>query len=142
LLVAARDRYGAGVRRYAILDDNQQRLERRLAEVRDVIRGPAATRVCAARVIGSVARGCARDESDVDVVLVLRSGAPRRADYTWWDEEIAPRLARDRRFPVQPLFIARASVATAEPNLRSALDEGVTVWDPEGIFDDEPEARP
>jgi hypothetical protein len=127
-------------RRYAILDDNQRELETRLAMLRQTLPGLIAARACAAMVIGSVAEGRAGDASDIDVVVVLREGVPARADYRWWDGEVAPRLAA-ARFPVQPLVIGRASLGTAEPHLRRALDGGIPLWDPEGCFDDERAAR-
>ncbi|MCC6765709.1 MAG: nucleotidyltransferase domain-containing protein [Deltaproteobacteria bacterium] len=129
------------MRRYAILDDNQRVLEGRLAELIRTLPALVAARVAAACVVGSVAEGRARDASDVDVVLVLREGEPRRSDYDWWDDAVLPFLAPARRFPVQPVFIARESLATTEPNLRRALASCIPLWDPEGVFDDESEAR-
>ena len=128
-------------RRYAILDDNQRLLEERVELLRRVIPVLTAPRVCAATVIGSVAEGRARDASDVDLVLVLADGAPRRSDYDWWDNEVRPRLPENQPFPVQPIFISRASVRTTEPQLRRALDGGLRLWDPEDVFHDQPEAR-
>jgi len=121
-------------RRYAILDDNQQLLEERLAELGRDLPSAIASRVCAACVIGSVAEGRARDASDIDVILVLREGSPTRSDYTWWDTEVAPAVIRSGRFPIQPVFIARTSLATDEPNLQRALTQGFPLWDPEGVF--------
>ena len=127
-------------RRYAILDDNQRLLERRIEELKGLLPGLIASRMCAAMVIGSVAEGRARDESDLDLLLVLRQGAPRRSDYGWWDREVLPRLGAlaDRRFSVQPVIIGRDSLATKEPHLRRAMKTGVVLWDPGGLFDDEP----
>lgn len=127
-------------RRYAILDDNQRELEIRLATLRQTLPGFIASRACAAMVIGSVAEGRAGDESDIDVVVVLREGVPSRADYRWWDADVAPRLAAGS-FPVQPVIISRTSLGTAEPHLRRALDGGIPLWDPEGCFDDKRAAR-
>ncbi len=129
-------------RRYAILDDNDERLARRLYALRKLLPPLIASRACAAIVIGSVAEGRARDASDIDVVIVLSDGEPRRDDYRWWDGEVVPGLDEqpDGRFPVQPVIIARASVATDEPHLRTALATGIPLWDPEQLFHDEPEA--
>lgn len=129
-------------RRLAILDDNHERLTRRLATLREVLPPLIISRACAAIVIGSVAEGRARDASDIDVVVVLSVGEPRRDDYRWWDAHVAPGLdeAADGRFPVQPVIIARASLATDEPHLRTALANGIPLWDPEHLIDDEPEA--
>ncbi len=126
--------------RYAILDDNQRELEVRLATLRETLPGFIAARACAVMVIGSVAKGRAGDESDIDVIVVLREGVPSRAHYRWWDDEVAPRLPTGR-FPVQPVIIGRASLVTAEPHLRQALDRGIPLWDPEGCFHDQRTAR-
>jgi predicted nucleotidyltransferase len=129
-------------RRLAILDDNDEWLGQRLATLRTLLPPLIADRACAAMVIGSVAEGRARDASDIDVVVVLRAGEPRRADYRWWDAQVTPGLDEpaNRRFPVQPVIIARASLATDEPHLRAALRSGIPLWDPEHLFDDKPEA--
>jgi hypothetical protein len=129
-------------RRYAILDDNDQLVARRLDTLRRRLPPLIAHRACAAMVIGSVAEGRARDRSDLDLVIVLREGEPRRGDYRWWDAEVAPGLDEpdDGRFPVQPLIIARASLGTTEPHLRQALATGLPLWDPERVLRDQPEA--
>ena len=129
-------------RRYALLDDNQRVLEARLVELARRLPTLVASRVCAAGVIGSVAEGCARDQSDLDVVLVLREGEPCRSDYEWWEAEVVPGLGSQECFPAAPVFIARSSLGTVEPNLRHALDRGIPLWDPEGRFRDESEASP
>jgi hypothetical protein len=123
-------------RRYAILDDNDDRLGRRLTALRTLLPPLIAGRACAATVIGSVAEGRARDASDIDVVIVLKGGEPCRSDYRWWDREVAPGLGPppDGRFPVQPVIIARASLATEEPHLRAALAGGIPLWDPERLL--------
>lgn len=129
--------------RYAILDDNQRLLAERIARLRVELPDLICERMCAAMIIGSVAAGRARDESDIDLLLVLRQGSPRRTDYQWWDENVQARLlgGGPQRFPVQPLIISRQSLSTREPNLRSALDTGIPIWDPEALFHDQPEAR-
>ena len=129
-------------RRLAILDDNHERLQRRLVALQRLLPPLIIGRACAAIVIGSVAEGCARDASDIDVVVVLSVGEPRRTDYRWWDAHVVPGLDEpaDGRFPVQPVIIARASLATDEPHLRAALANGIPLWDPEHLVDDEPEA--
>jgi Nucleotidyltransferase domain len=129
-------------RRLAILDDNHEWLTRRIGALRRQLPPLIASRACAALVIGSVAEGRAHDASDIDVVIVLRVGEPRRADYRWWDTHIAPGLDEptDRRFPLQPVIIARASINTDEAHLRTALATAITLWDPEHLFDDKPEA--
>lgn len=130
-------------RRYALLDDNQRFLEERIGRLRAQLPALIAERMCAATIIGSVAEGGARDQSDIDLLLVLRGESPRRADYRWWDDHVQPRLnvGPTPRFPVQPLIIGRASLATEEPHLRRALAAGLPLWDPEGLLHDQPEAR-
>ena len=128
-------------RRFAILDDNDRVLAERLDALAAALPMLLRPRVAAAVVIGSVAEGLARDESDVDVVLVLADEEPRRAHYRWWDAEVAPQLPREPRFPVQPLFIGRESVHTGEPTLRAGLEHGIRLWDPEGLLDDQSSAR-
>jgi predicted nucleotidyltransferase len=132
---------GGVQRRYAILDDNQRLIEERLELLRRVLPALVKPRVCAAMVIGSVAEGRARDASDIDLVLVLAEGDPRRSDYDWWDAKVQPMLTDAKRFPVQPVFISRVSVRTSEPQLRRALDGGLCLWDLEGVFHDQPQAR-
>lgn len=124
------------LRRLAILDDNQRCLEARLRDLRDRLPGLLAGKACAAVVIGSVAAGRARDESDIDVVVVLSQGLPSRSDYRWWDTAVAPGLGAPAGapFPVQPLFIGRSALATTEPHLRQALDAGIPLWDPESLL--------
>src|SRR5262245_27957164 len=128
-------------RRLAILDDNHERLTQRLTALRRLLPPLINSRACAAIVIGSVAEGRARDTSDIDVVVVLSAGAPRRSDYGWWDAHVVPGLDEpaDGRFRVQPVIIARASLATDEPHLRTALAGGIPLWDPEHLVDDESE---
>ena len=126
-------------RRLAILDDNQRLLEERLAELRATLPRLVSERMSAAMVIGSVAEGRARDASDLDLLVVLRHGLPRRSDYSWWDESVAPRLGVDEfRFPVQPVIVGRSALTTADPQLARALHQGIVVWDPEGLFHDQP----
>lgn len=128
---------------YALLADNDARIGARLERLRQRLPAVLPPKVCAAMVIGSVALGRARDASDIDLLLVLREGSPRRSDYAWWDEAVAPTLdLADAPFPVQPLFVSRASLHTEEPQLRAALQSGRPLWDPEGCFHDQPEARP
>lgn len=130
--------------RLALLDDNERLLQRRLEDLKARLPPLIEARCCAAMVIGSVARGEAHDRSDMDVLVVLREGLPRRSDYDWWERSVAPRLGAlaARPFPVEPLIVGRSALATSEPNLREALASGIRLWDPEGVLDDQPAARP
>ena len=47
----------------------------------------------------------------------------------------------DGRFPVQPLFVARGALGTGDETLRQAIDAGIPLWDPEGLFGDESRPR-
>ena len=110
------------LRRYAILEDNDKLLEKRLEELRRTLPALISERIRAAAVIGSVAEGRARDGSDIDLLLILRAGTPTRGDYAWWDRAVASRLACTHiRFPVQPVLVGKTALATTEPNLRRAL---------------------
>lgn len=131
-------------RRYAILDDNQTILAEKLSELGRLLPALLAPRICAALVIGSVAAGQAHDVSDVDLLLILDRGSPRRSDYDWWEAVVSPRLGvlAGRPFAVQPVIVGRDALHTTEPHLRQALRAGIPVWDPKGLFDDQSEARP
>ncbi|MCW5890170.1 MAG: hypothetical protein KIT14_06420 [bacterium] len=132
-------------RRYAILEDNDRAIAGRLEALRTCLPALIADRVCAVMVIGSVSEGRARDHSDLDLLLVLRAGLPRRSDYTWWDVVVAPHLpvpaAGPSGFPIAPVFVGRGAKSSAEPNLRRALEIGIPLWDPEGFFHDESRPR-
>lgn len=123
-------------RRLALLDDNDRILEQRLAALAATLPQLIESRICAVAVIGSVAEGRARDESDLDLLLVLREAEPRRTDYAWWDDQVEPNLPlrSGERFPIQPVIVGRASLATSEPNLRAALQSALPLWDPEDLF--------
>ena len=130
------------VRRYAILDDNQCLLEERIAWLRTALPSLVRERIAAAMVIGSVATGSARDDSDIDLVLVLRDGQPTRADYAWWDRSVrGPLEITSDRFPIQPVFVGRSALSTREPHLRTALETGFVLWDPQGVFHDQSQPR-
>src|SRR5262245_24518067 len=103
-------------RRYAILQDNDNLLEKRLEELRRTLPSLISERICAAAVIGSVAEGRARDGSDIDLLLILRAGTPTRGDYTWWDRVVASRLiSESAKFPLQPVLVGKTALATTEP---------------------------
>lgn len=121
------------LRRLALLPDNDRFLRRELARIQKELPPLLRGKVAAALVIGSVAEGQAGDSSDIDILLVLDEGMPRRADYRFWDEQVAPRAGRFR-FPVQPIFIGRGSVRTSEPNLAAAIRRGILLWDQAGLF--------
>lgn len=135
-MAPARDgRYcGLVTRRHAILADNDQCLRERIAELRVRLPRHLTTKICAAMVIGSAAEGRAHDRSDLDLLLVLNEGSPRRGDYAWWDREVAPHVARPGPFPIHPVIVGRSALATREPNLRQALRRGLPLWNPEGVF--------
>ena len=61
-----------GFRRLAILDENDRLLRSRLRTLSESLPEMIGDRACAALLVGSVAEGRARDDSDMDVLLVLR----------------------------------------------------------------------
>src|SRR5262245_35527210 len=120
-------------RKLAVLPDNDLLLRRSLARIQKELSAFLEGKVAAGLVIGSVAEGIARDGSDIDLVLILQEGTPRRGHYQFWDRKVASRVAK-LPFPVQPIFLARESLRTTEPNLRAAIRKGIVLWDHAGLF--------
>ncbi|MBI4601619.1 MAG: nucleotidyltransferase domain-containing protein [Planctomycetes bacterium] len=125
-------------RKLALLPDNDCRLREEISRIQRRLPRLLGEKVLAALVIGSVAEGKARDGSDVDVLLFLSEGPPRREHYRYWDRQIAPRM-RVCPFPIQPIFVSRASASTSEPNLAAAIRRGILLWDRGRLF---PRRRP
>lgn len=74
-------------RRLALLDDNQEILEQRLSVLGTTLPPLVEARVCAIAVIGSVAEGRARDDSDLDLLLVPNLRAALESAVPLWDPE-------------------------------------------------------
>jgi hypothetical protein len=120
-------------RKLALLPDNDRKLRVALTRAQRRLPQLLGDKVVAGMVIGSVAEGCARDASDVDVVLFLRDGGPRRGHYRWWDRAVVPHLGSWGTC-VQPIFVALSSRRTSEPSLASALRRGILLWDRSRLF--------
>jgi hypothetical protein len=39
------------------------------------------------------------------------------------------------------VFVGRSALHSSEAHLRSAMAHGIPLWDPEGVFDDQPRSR-
>ncbi len=83
-------------------------------------------------VFGSKARGEARPDSDVDVLLVFRRLPPDREPQAGMAEEIAERLAEESGVPVTSWSVARVDLLPGNrtPMLVDALDDGIPLWPP------------
>ena len=86
-----------------------------------------------ALLFGSRARGEARPDSDVDVLLVFHDLPPDREPHATIAEEVADRLAEETGVPVQPWSVSLDDLRCGwrTPMLVDALDDGVPLW-PEG----------
>ncbi len=84
-------------------------------------------------LFGSHARGEARPDSDVDVLLVFRRLPPEREPQAGMAEEIAAEVARETGVPVTAWSVSLADLERGgrTPMLVDALDDGVPLW-PEG----------
>ncbi len=107
--------------------------ERAAAEelVRRVMREVPAELDCAF-VFGSKARGEARPDSDVDVLLVFRRLPPDREPQAGMAEGLAEAVAGDTRVPVTVWSVSRVDLEPGNrtPMLVDALDDGVPIWPP------------
>lgn len=83
-----------------------------------------------ALLFGSKARGTARPDSDVDVLLVFRRLPDDREPYATQAERIAEAVARRTEVPVGVWSVAREDLAPGRrtPMLVDALDDAVPVW--------------
>jgi len=83
-------------------------------------------------VFGSKARGEARPDSDVDVLLVFRRLPPDREPQAAMAERLAEEVARDTGVPVTVWSVSRVDLEPGNrtPMLVDALDDGIPVWPP------------
>ncbi|HEX5724082.1 MAG TPA: nucleotidyltransferase domain-containing protein [Longimicrobiaceae bacterium] len=85
-----------------------------------------------ALLFGSRARGDARPDSDLDVLLVFRDLPPDREPHAGHAETIAAAVAFDRGVPVTTWCVSLPDLEQGRrtPMLVDALDDGVPLWPP------------
>ena len=83
-------------------------------------------------LFGSRARGDARPDSDVDLLLIFRSLPPDREPQATQAEEIADAVAEASGVPVATWSVALIDleVGRRTPMLVDALEDGITLWPP------------
>jgi predicted nucleotidyltransferase len=83
-----------------------------------------------ALLFGSRARGDARPDSDLDVLLVFHRLAPDREPHATWAEEIAGEVAEETGVPVQTWCVSLPDLRRGcrTPMLVDALDDGLALW--------------
>lgn len=86
--------------------------------------------VVQAFVFGSKARGEARPDSDVDVLLVFRELPPDREPHAGHAEEIAEEVAEESGIPVTVWSVSLVDLSHGNrtPMLVDALEDGVPLW--------------
>ncbi len=84
-------------------------------------------------LFGSRARGEARPDSDLDVLLVFRVLPPDREPQAGIAEEIADQVAAASGIPVQTWSVSLEDLAPGfrTPMLVDSLDDGVPLWPPD-----------
>ncbi|HEX8272555.1 MAG TPA: nucleotidyltransferase domain-containing protein [Longimicrobiaceae bacterium] len=118
-----------GPARYAVLRPRERaaalELVRRVRE-----RVPA--QLARAFVFGSKARGEARPDSDVDVLLVWRRLPPDREPQAGMAEDVAEEVAADTQVPVTVWSVSLPDLEAGfrTPMLVDALDDGIPLWPP------------
>jgi len=111
----------------ACLDERERAA---VMEVVRLVRARVAAPLECALLFGSKARGQARPDSDVDVLLVFRRLPPDREPYASQAERVAERVARRTGVPVGVWSVAREDLAAGRrtPMLVDALDDAVALW--------------
>lgn len=109
------------------LSAREQRAARRL--IRRVLREVEAELVQAS-LFGSKARGQARPDSDIDVLLVFRGLPPDREPQATHAEQIADEVAEETGVPVTVWSVSLVDLARGNrtPMLVDALDDSVPLW--------------
>jgi len=87
-------------------------------------------RLCAAALFGSRARGDARPDSDIDLLLLYDRLAPDRDPEASRAEGVAERVARETGVPVSVWVISLGDLRVGErtPMLVDALDDAIPFW--------------
>ncbi len=85
-----------------------------------------------ALLFGSRARGDARPDSDVDILLIFRELPPDREPQAGQAEQIADAVAAESKVPVATWSVALIDLEVGKrtPMLVDALDDGVPLWPP------------
>ena len=99
-------------------------------------------RLISVAVYGSVGRGTARFDSDVDVLIVadgLPAGRfPRVDDFRAVEDSLAPRLAAAREAglhpELSPIFKTRAELVRGTPLLLDMTEDARILYDPDGCL--------
>lgn len=106
----------------------QAAVARLLYRVRAEVQAPIAH----AALFGSTARGEARPDSDVDVLLIFRRLPPDREPQAGHAEAIAEEVARESGVPVTVWSVSLIDLRRGErtPMLVDALTDGVALWPP------------
>lgn len=83
-----------------------------------------------AALFGSKARGEARPDSDVDVLLVFRALPPDREPHAGMAEAIADQVAEQTGIPVTVWSVSLPDLEPGErtPMLVDALEDGIPIW--------------
>ncbi|HEV2147504.1 MAG TPA: nucleotidyltransferase domain-containing protein, partial [Longimicrobiaceae bacterium] len=99
-------------------------------EVVHRVRREVPAELARAFVFGSKARGEARPDSDVDVLLVFRRLPPDREPQAGMAEEVAERVAEETGVPVTVWSVSGVDLEPGNrtPMLVDALDDGVPLW--------------
>lgn len=96
------------------------------------VRAEVPAELSRAFVFGSKARGEARPDSDVDVLLVFRRLPPDREPQAGMAEALAERVAADTTVPVTVWSVSLVDLERGNrtPMLVDALDDGIPLWPP------------
>lgn len=125
------DAPGAERRGGVTVDDCLDGRERAAAmEIVRQVRRRVGARLECALLFGSKARGRARPDSDVDVLLVFRRLPPDREPHASHAERVADEVARRTGVPVGVWSVSREDLEEGRrtPMLVDALDDAVPLW--------------
>lgn len=118
-----------GPQRFAVLRPRERAAALELVRR---VRAAVPAELARAFVFGSKARGEARPDSDVDVLLVFRRLPPDREPQAGMAEALAERVAADTAVPVTVWSVSLVDLEAGNrtPMLVDALDDGIPLWPP------------